>query len=226
MKWILKWLFRLLLLAVVLVVIVVLSVNPLLKALTEKYIRNATGMEAEIGRFSLGLIEPTVTIQNFKLYNPPDFGGAPFLNIREIHAEYDRNALRKHDLHITLLRFNLAELDIVKNQAGQTNIFSIAGIASLQKAGGDRREDAFLRQTGLEFTGIDVLNVSIGTAKFIDLKDQQLNRAQKIGIENCIIKNVKSRADLAGLGAFIWLRGGHTVGLPVNPPKPGPGTNQ
>jgi hypothetical protein len=224
-KWILKWLFRLFILAVVLVVIAVLSVNPLLKAMIENRIRTRTGMDAEIGRFSLGLIEPTVTIQNFKLYNPPNFGGTPFLDIREIHAEYDRHALRKHDLHITLLRFNLIELDIVKNQAGQTNILAIAGIASFQKARVAGRATGFLPQTGLNFTGIDVLNVSIGTAKFIDLKDQRLDRTQKIGIENCVIKNVKSPADLAGLGALIWLRGGHTVGLPVKLPKLGLGTN-
>jgi hypothetical protein len=181
-------------------------------------------MDAEIGSFSLGLIEPTVTIQNIKLYNPPNFGGTPFLDIREIHAEYDRIALAKNNLHITLLRFNLTELDIVKNQAGQTNIFSVAGIASLQKAG--IGPNTVKRQTGLNFTGIDVLNVSIGTAKFIDLNDQQLNRTQKIDIENCIIKNVKTPEDLAGLAALIWLRGGNTVGLPINPPKPIPGTNQ
>ncbi|MGA2802191.1 MAG: hypothetical protein ABSE97_07480 [Verrucomicrobiota bacterium] len=226
MKWIFKWLFRLFLLAVVLVVIAVLSVNPLFKALTEKHIRNATGMDAEIGRFSLGLIEPTVTIQNFKLYNPPDFGGTLFLDIREIHAEYDPAALKQHQLHIKLLRVNLAELDIVKNQTGRTNIPSIAGIASLQKAGGDRLTAGFLRQTGLEFMGIDVLNISIGTVKFIDLEDEQLNRTQEIGIENCIIKNVKSPADLAGLAVLVALRGGYTIGLPVNPPKPGPDTNQ
>ena len=224
MKWIFKWLFRLFILAIVLVVVAVLSVNPLLKAVTEKHIRNATGMDAEIGGFSLGLIEPTMTIQNVKLYNSPDFGGTPFLDIREIHAEYDRAALAKNNLHITLLRFNLAELDIVKNQAGQTNIPFIANIASLQKAG--INANTVKRQTGLNFTGIDVLNVSIGTMKFIDLQDQRLNRTQKIGIENCIIKNVKSPEDLAGLVALIWLRGGNTIGLPINPPKPGSDTNQ
>jgi hypothetical protein len=182
-------------------------------------------MDAEIGKFSVGLTEPTVTIQNFKLYNPPDFGGTPFLDIREIHAEYDRHALRKHDLHITLLRFNLAELDIVKNQAGQTNIFSIAGIASFQKAGAAGRATGFLRQTGPEFTGIDVLNVSIGKARFIDLKDQRLNRAQEIGIENCVIKNVKSQADLAGLAVFVALRGGDFFGSLVDLPRPGASRN-
>jgi uncharacterized protein involved in outer membrane biogenesis len=219
MKWIFKWLFRLFILAVVLVVIAMLSVDPLLKALTEKHIRNTTGMDAEIGRLSLGLIEPTVTIQNFKLYNPPDFGGTPFLDIREIHAEYDRAALAKGDLHIALLRFNLAELDIVKNQAGQTNIAAIVAALGAKKAG--IGANTARRLTSFRFTGIDVLNVSIGTEKFIDLKDQRLNRTQKIGIENCIIKNVKSPDDLAGLGALVWLRGGRTVGLPVNPPKLG-----
>jgi len=71
-----------------------------------------------------------------------------------------------------------------------------------------------------------VLNISIGTVKFIDLEDEQLNRTQEIGIENCIIKNVKSPADLAGLAVLVALRGGYTIGLPVNPPKPGPDTNQ
>jgi hypothetical protein len=45
-------------------------------------------------------------------------------------------------------------------------------------------------------------------AKFIDLKDQRNNREQTIGIENCVIKNVKSQTDLAGLAALVALRGG------------------
>jgi hypothetical protein len=204
MKWLFKWLFRLFLLAVVLIVILLLSLNSILRVWVEHRIRTRTGMDAEIGRFSLGLIEPAVTIQNFKLYNSPDFGGTPFLDIREIHAEYDRAALAKNDLHITLLRLNLAEIDMVKNQTGQTNIVAIAAALQAKKAG--IGANTVKRLTGFRFTGIDVLNISIGKAKFIDLKDQRLNRAQKIGIENCIIKNVKSPADLKGLALLVALR--------------------
>ena len=124
MKWLFKWLFRLVLLAAVAIVILLLSFNSILRVYVEHRIRAQTGMDAEIGRFSVGLTEPTVTIQNLKLYNPPDFGGTPFLDIPEIHAEYDRAALARHEIHLTLLRFNLGELDIVKNEAGRTNIFS------------------------------------------------------------------------------------------------------
>ena len=188
-----------------------LSLNSILRLYLQHQIHAQTGMDAEIGKFSLGLTEPMVTIQNFKLFNPPEFGGTPFLDIPEIHVEYDPLALAKHQFHVTLLRFNLGELDIVKNEAGQTNIFSIAGSLSVKNSGA-RSKAEFTQKTGLEFTGIDVLNVSVGTLKFIDLKDQRQNRTQKIGIENCVIKNVKSPTDLAGLAVLVALRGGDFFG--------------
>ncbi len=221
MKWLFKWLFRLFLLAAVLIVILLLSFNSILRVYVEHRIRAQTGMDAEIGRFSVGLTEPTVTIQNFKLYNPPDFGGTPFLDIREIHVEYDRAALARHELHLTLLRFNLGELDIVKNEAGRTNIFSLGLTLPSKKSGGGKSAVDFKKQTGFEFKSIDVLNVSVGTAKFIDLKDQRNNRTQKIGLDNCVMKDVKSQADLAGLAVLIALRGGDFFGSLVSSPKHG-----
>jgi hypothetical protein len=220
-KSLFKWLFRLFLLAVVLIVILLLSLNSILRVWVEHRIRAQTGMDAEIGRFSLGLTEPTVTIQNFKLYNPPSFGGTPFLDIPEIHAEYDRAALARHEIHLTLLRFNLGELNIVKNEAGRTNIFSLGVTWPSKKSGGGKGAANFKKQTGFEFKSIDVLNVSVGTAKFIDLKDQRLNRTQKIGLENCVMKNVKSQADLAGLAVLVALRGGDFFGSLVDLPRPG-----
>jgi hypothetical protein len=205
MKFIFKWMFRLFLLAIVLAVIFSLSLNSILRGVIEHNIRKQTGMDAEIGRFKFGLFEPTIEIQNLKIYNPPSFGGAPFLDISEIHVEYDRAALAKKEIHVTLMRFNLGEFDIVKNEAGQTNIFALGIPLPTKKSGGQATVN-FKKQTGYDFKGIDALNVSIGTAKFIDLKNQQNNREQTIGIENCVIPNVKSQADLAGLGAFIYLR--------------------
>ncbi|HZI32931.1 MAG TPA: hypothetical protein VFF11_11360, partial [Candidatus Binatia bacterium] len=125
MKKILKWLIGLVLLLVVLTVILFLSRDSILRMVMENRIRAQTGMDAEIGKFHLGLLEPVMTIKDLKLYNPPDFGGTPFLNIKEIHVEYDREALREGQIHLTLLRINLGELDIVRNEAGQTNLFAL-----------------------------------------------------------------------------------------------------
>jgi uncharacterized protein involved in outer membrane biogenesis len=220
MKRLFKWLLRLFLLAVVLVVILLLSLDSILRLYLEYQIHARTGMEARIGKFTLGLTRPTVTIQNFKLFNPPEFGGTPFLDVREIHAEYSPLALAKHELHLALLRFDLGELDIVKNEAGKTNLFSIVSSVSVKRAGAKTRAD-FTRQTGLEFTGIDVLNVSVGTLKFIDLQDQRRNREQKIGIENCVMKDVKKPTDLTGLALLVALRGGNFFGSLFDVPKSG-----
>ena len=208
-KFVFKWGLRLLLLAIVLVVIFFLSLDTMIRVMMEHNIRKQTGMDAEIGKFHLGLLEPVLTIKNLKLQNSPAFGGTPFLEIPEIHVEYDRAALKEHKIHLTLLRFNLGELDIVKNEAGQTNIFSILATRSHKKPGDEALAE--LKQTGFEFKSfnIDVLNVSVGTAKYIDLKTPQNNRTQKIAIENWVVKNVASQNDLAGLGLFIGLRSGN-----------------
>jgi hypothetical protein len=172
-------------------------------------IRAQTGMDAEIGTFHFGLLEPVVTIKDLKLHNPPSFGGTPFLSIPEIHVEYDREALAKNQIHLTLVRFNLGELDIVKNEAGETNLLSLGvALSEKNKTGGNKALKELKQRTGLDFAGVDVLNVSVGTAKFIDLKDPSKNREQKIGIDNLVMKNVKTPADLAGLAVLVALRSG------------------
>jgi hypothetical protein len=210
-KFFIRWAFRLLFLAIVLVVAAVLSLDSIMRVLMEHRIRAQTGMDAEIGRVSIGLLEPRVEILDLKLFNPPDFGGTPFLNIPEIHVEYDRAALALSKLHLTLVRFNLGELDIVRNEKGQTNLFGLAMGAPLQKSAGPGPNPAtaeFQRQTGLTFQSVDALNVSIGTFRYIDLKDPRHNRTQKIGRDNYVMKNVKSPVDLAGLAFLIALRSG------------------
>ena len=168
-----------------------------------------------------GLMQPVVEIKDLQLFNSAAFGGTPFLNIPEIHVEYDRRALAKNELHLTLLRCNLGELDIVKSEAGQTNLFALGVAVPTQKnlTQGSKVTGLgdFQQQTGLAFKGIDVLNVSVGTAKYIDLQDQKNNREQKIGIENQVIKNVQAPADLAGLALLVALRSGDFFGSLVAP---------
>jgi hypothetical protein len=217
-RWIFKWTLRLCFLAVVLVIIFLLSLNSILRVLIEHNIRAQTGMDAEIGQFKLGWLAPTIEIQDLKIYNTPKFGGAPFLDIPEIHVEYDRTALLEGEIHLTLLRFNLAELDIVKNRDGQMNILPASKAAG--KNSGASPAPSFKRQTGYHFKEIDALNVSFNRAKFIDLKDPNNDREQTIGIQNLVIPHVKSPNDLAVLVVLVDLRSNHffddLIGKPGN----------
>jgi len=75
----------------------------------------------------------------------------------------------------------------------------------------------FKKRTGLAFEQIDVLNVSVGKAKYIDLKNPRNNREQNIGIENFPVRHVKSMADLSGLAVLLALRSGDFFGSLVAP---------
>jgi len=216
-RWVFKWLLRLTILAVLLVVIFLLSLDSILRTVIEHNIHAQTGMDAEIGRVRFGLLEPTMEIQDLKIYNPPSFGGTPFLDIPDIYVEYNRAALAKKQLHLTLLRLNLAELDIVKGQNGSTNIFTFG------KTPGEKSSSAtpgFKKQTGYVFKQIDELNVSFKQVKYIDLQDSRNDRQQIIGIDNWVIRDVKSPNDLTGLALFIDLRSNHFfdpfIGKPQN----------
>ena len=215
-SWFFKILWSLTFVVTALAIIAVAGRDWIARELVEQKIRAVTGMEPEIGDISFGVLEPKLTLENFKLYNPAEFGGTLFLDLPELHFEYDRAALRRHELHITLMRVNLHELDVVKNEAGATNFMSFVNAMAPRKSGGGGRAIAPI--SGCKFTGIDLLNLSVGVVKFVDLKDQHRNRMAAIGIENQIYTNVVSTANLPGLSGQLWLRGGRMVGLPVNPP--------
>ena len=211
MKFIFKWALRLCLLALVLAAVLFLSLDSILRAFMEHNLRKQTGLDAEIGRFHLGLTEPVLEIKDLQLYNSAQFGGTPFLNIAEIHVEYDPAALKKGEIHLTLLRFNLGELDVVRSLDGQTNLLSLGLELPAKKSaagGANQGLPAFKQQTGLEFKGIDCLNVSVGTFKYVDLQNQKNNQEQNIGFENIVITNVSSAADLAGLELLVAARSG------------------
>lgn len=205
-KWFVKWVFRLFIVAVVLALVLLFSLNSILRVLIEHNIRAETGMDAEIGRVELGWAEPTLEIRDLRIYNAASFGGTPFLNIPEIHIEYDRAALLKKELHLTLVRLDLQELDIVKNNKGDLNVFALNQSSQNSSS---LSAPSFKKRTGYEFKGIDALNVSFDRVKFIDLKNRHNDREQIIGLQNCIVPDVKSTRDLAGLAVIIDLRSNH-----------------
>jgi uncharacterized protein involved in outer membrane biogenesis len=193
-----KWLFFLIFVAVALVVGLLLSKDAIAKAAAEQQIRAQTGMDVKIGRFSIGLLSPVVTIENFKLYNTPEFGGTPFLDVPELHLEYDRAAFARRQLRITLLRLNVAELTLVRNDHGKTNIASFAAA----------RVPATKTTNMVQFVGVDVMNLSVGQAHFIDLRNLRNNRQFNANLKNQVFRNVKTTGDLYGVLILLWLRSG------------------
>jgi hypothetical protein len=199
MRRLIRWALYLFFVLVVLAVAGVLLLNTITKQLIESRMRVATGMDVEIGQVDVGLLTPTITIQNFKLYNGPDFGGSIFIDMPELHLEYDPMAIRSGKLHFKLVRLDLAEVALVQDKKGRFNV------QDLQKRGHNTSSGMALPNEHFKFTGIDTFNLSLG--KFL-LSNLATGREEEMdfGIKNQISHNVKSEADLSGLSLLLAAR--------------------
>ncbi|MGN6384788.1 MAG: hypothetical protein ACTHMT_00975 [Verrucomicrobiota bacterium] len=206
-KFVFRWAFRLLVLAIVLVVSLILLKDTIARTFMEKRIRNETGFEVKIGRMEVALLRPVVSLDHLKLYNPPQFGGGLFVDIPDLHLEYKPTELR--GVQLKLLRLDLKELNIVLDAAGQTNLVDFLNRAApglTPGPGGKTSSDQILH-------GVEMLNLSIGSVSFIDLRNPKRNQKFQLGIKNEVIQNVRSEQDIAAILFRALLRAGITVYL-------------
>ncbi len=193
-KWIFRWGFRLFLVLLVLVIALLLSVDSITRAVVERRLRAETGLDVRVGSLSLGLLSPVITIENLKIYNRPEFGGSPLVDLPELHLVYDRAELSKHRLRCKLVRINLSELNLVQNKSGQINLTLLPvttnAPAALAKALANQRI------AGLQFVGIETLNVSAGKITALHMKNPSQVRELNLQLHNRIITNVQSLEDL------------------------------
>ena len=205
LKFILKWTVRVFLLLIVAVVLLVIFRNSILRSVVERQIRKQTGMEASIGRFQTSFTSPAVHLQNLRLYNTPDFGGSPLLNIRDLRIEYDFAALRSGKFALRLLRLDLAELNLVRNEAGRMN-FDIQALRKSNNQGGRAKPGQQLK-----FGGIGTLNLSLGKIRYTDLRSPTNNRELVLNVHDEIFKNIRIENDLYGVMFLLLAR--HNVDL-------------
>lgn len=194
-----------LLLGVVLVIaVLILSMDSIVRALTEKRIRDTTGMDVKIGKLSIGLISPALTIEDFTLYNTAEFGGGPLVNMPELRLIIDSDAGRAGKLKFNLVRLNLAEITVVTDKKGRINLDQLKDMqaAEAKKSGKTNQIASF------EFAGVDTLNVTLGRARFINLADPRLNRDVKFGIDHQVFKDIKTMLDLETVAYALALRSG------------------
>lgn len=193
MMRVLKWLIILLVVIAALVVGLLFSKDAIARAAVEQQLQAALGTDVKVGKLSLSLFSPVATIENLTLANPADFGGVSFLNIREMRVEYDREALLHREVRITLLKLNIAELTVVRNDRGETNIVAFAAAPKPTKSA-----DKF------EFKGIAVANFTIGKVSFIDLKNQRNNRQFTWNVQNHVFRNLNSAGEFNQAFVQLW----------------------
>jgi hypothetical protein len=220
MRFLMRWAFRLTVLAVVLVVALVLLKDLLLRELLEAHIQRQTGLETRVGRFELGLLSPTFTVQDLRIFNPPEFGNSLFLHVADFHVEYDPAAFSQRSLRFRAVRVDVPEATVVEGRSGQTNLEAIQ--RRLQ-----RRPTASPPPGDWTFDGVDVLNLSLGRLKHIDLRTPGSVETYNLALENETFTGLRNQGDvLLALGRVAVKLGlrfltNQNFGLP-DPTRQGP----
>ena len=165
--------------------------DTLLKRYIERRISKETGMKAEIGQFHWELRSDTITLRNFKLYNSPEFGSAPFLDVPEVALQFVRADLAAGKLHFKDFRLRLAEVRLVKNKDGKLNVTFEDEDASPRSALNEKQS-----KPPLEFAGIDHLNLTLGKVSYTDLQNPANNTEYDLGVKDELLTEVRSESDV------------------------------
>ena len=194
MKKLFKWLVRLAVtlffLAVLLLVIGVLLKDVIAKSIAERNLRDTTGMDAKISKLEVNLSTPTVNLEGLKLYNTPEFGGSTFLDLPELRIEYIPGDIREGKLHFKTVRLHLAEVHVVKNKNGKTNIDLLQKESKKKSSGQKDKTD----KPGVDFGGIDTLYLTVGKIRITDESDPRNNEVIDVGIKDEVGRNLKDEA--------------------------------
>lgn len=192
----------LVLLCIVLVVVALLLKDVIAKNLTERNLRDSTGMDAKISNLEVGLLTPTLSMEGMKLYNPSEFGGGTFLDMPELRMEYIPEEVRSGKLHFKTLRLHLSELTIVKTKDGKTNLDALDKQMKDKTARNKKKTD----KDPVEFGGIDELYLTIEKLKFIDLGNPQNNREINLGLKDEVGRNLKTEAEITGWFGLVVIK--------------------
>jgi uncharacterized protein involved in outer membrane biogenesis len=215
-RFVFRWAFRLLVLAIVLIVAALLLKDKVARNYAEHKIRQETGFEARISGLEFSLFSPTLRLENVTLYNPAEFGGGPMLDVPDAQIEYDRSELALGKVHLKLLRLNVRELHLVESASGRTNLIDLLSrVAPDMLTGGDHRKE----KAGA-FAGIDMLNLSVGKVRYTNIRLPRRNQEISVGLQNEMVRNIKTEQDLTALLFKILLRAGITIYFDRGSPTP------
>ncbi len=202
-----RWLFRIFIVLLILAIAAVLLLNTIVKEVIIYRVHHQSGLDVKIGKVDIGLLNPRVAVENFVVYN---VSGSPLLDVPELHIEYDRDALSSNEIHCTLVRFNLAALNIQEDKNGVLNLDALQkGLEAAFEPSAAKKKKGIR----FKFTGIDRFHLTLaGKTTFTSAKQPSRNLELKLDTRNTVFTNVMANdLRLSAVIAVILLKNGVNI---------------
>jgi uncharacterized protein involved in outer membrane biogenesis len=197
MRKFLRWLIVALACLLGAVVLLILFREPILIAIVERRIESQSGLKASIGGLEVGVGRAAVTVKDFRILNPPEFGGGALLHMPELHLEVDPQQAAEGRVVLKQLRLRLAEVNLVRGRDGTLNLEALqkAALARTSTAPGRAQDRRF------EFGGIARMTLSLGQIAYTDLRQPANNRRLRLDLQDEVAENLKTVEDLNN---WLW----------------------
>jgi len=96
--------------------------NAILMFVIVKEVKIITGIQLGMKSLKVGIIDATIEIKDFKIYNPPEYPDKVMIDMPEIYADFDLQDMLKGEMHLRQLKLDVAEFMVVRSSAGELNL--------------------------------------------------------------------------------------------------------
>ncbi len=173
--------------------------DAIVKSIAERRIRERTGFTARIGHLETGFGSVKVTVKDFKLFNPPEFGGLAVFDIPDLFMELDAAQLAEGKVHFRNLRLHLAELNVIKGKDGGVNLKKLEE-ALLREP--EKHEEWKLR---FVYGGIEQMSLTVGQITYTDLQQPGNNQQVALDLRDERATDLRTEDDLRNwLGSLTF----------------------
>lgn len=139
-----------------------LAKNSIARFALTKSVKQAAGLDINIEKIDMGLLNHYVNVNNLVMFNPPGFEEKDMAVVPQIYINYDLISFFKGKAHIPKLRLELKDFVVIKNSKGRLNINSISGVF------GPKEEKDIKKQN----VKIDILELKVGSVTYKDYTQQ------------------------------------------------------
>jgi uncharacterized protein involved in outer membrane biogenesis len=196
MKRILRWVGGILLCLLLLAVVLVAARNRIFKAIAERRIRAETGLPARIGYLKTGLTAATIALKDIQIFNPPEFDNSVLLQVPQLYVELDAEQAAAGKLRFKVLRFHLAELNVVRDKKGRLNLEAFEDLRNAHGPTNAIPHTARTKGKAYEFGGIGKLYITLGKVTYTDLQQPKNNREFILGVQDELVTNIETTQEL------------------------------
>jgi uncharacterized protein involved in outer membrane biogenesis len=146
---------------IILFAISLIGKNFIIKAAVKGGIKSVTGLQMDIEKMEVGILNTQIGINEIKLHNPPDFPEGVMIYLPEIYVNYALDAFISGTVHLEEVRIDLKELIVIKDRDGRLNLnaLNVAKKEKGEKESG-KKEKSEIR--------IDELDLKIGEVVYKD----------------------------------------------------------